>query len=115
MDIVGALERIVNELRAQGIRANIDPVKLTPPCAWVTVTQVAHTRLCGGAEATVSVLLVTTDRPPALAHTNLGDLLSLALAVVDPTEPTVTNEAVKLTDNGQPLPAYRITTTTEIG
>ncbi|MFD8101941.1 hypothetical protein ACFV24_20580 [Nocardia fluminea] len=115
MDIVGTLDRIVNDLRAQGLRANIDPVKLTPPCAWVTVTQVAHTRLGGCAEATVSVLLVTTDRPPPLAHASLGELLDKALAVVDPTEPTVTNEAVKLTDNGQPLPAYRITTTTEIG
>ncbi|MFD4355829.1 hypothetical protein ACFWPX_24985 [Nocardia sp. NPDC058518] len=115
MNIVRELDRIVIALRAQGIRANIDPVKLTPPCAWVQVTQVAHTRLCGGAEATVTVLLITTDRPPALAHVALGELLDKALAVVEPTEPTVTNEAVKLTDNGQPLPAYRITTTTEIG
>lgn len=115
MDIVGALDRIVNDLRGQGIRANVDPVKLTPPCAWVTVERVAHTRLGGCAEATVSVLLVTTDRPPSLSHAALGELLSKALAVIDPTEPTVTNEAVRLTDGGSALPAYRITTTAEIG
>ncbi|WP_328659905.1 hypothetical protein [Nocardia salmonicida] len=105
----------MNALRAQGIRANVDPVKLTPPCAWVTPTQLAHTYLGGCVEATVAVLLITTDRPPALAHAALGELLGKALAVIEPTEPTVTNEAVKLTDNGQPLPAYRMTTTTTIG
>lgn len=115
MDILGALDQIVNGLRAQGIRANVDPVKLTPPCAWVTVTQVAHNHLGGCAEVTIDVLLITTDRPPAIAHAALGQLLTTALAVVEPTEATRTNEAVKLTDGGQPLPAYRMTTTTTIG
>lgn len=114
MDIVGALEAIANDLRAQGIRANVDPVKLNPPGALIRPAAVAHTRLGGCGELTVEVVLIAPDRPPAQAHAQLAEMLTTALHVIDPTEATVTNEAVKLTDSGQPLPAYRITTTVEI-
>lgn len=114
MDIVGALEQIVTDLRGQGIRANVDPTKLNPPCAWVRPAAVAHTRLGGCGELTVEIVLVTTDRPPHLAHADLGEMLTTALEVIDPTAETVTNEGYRLTDSQQPLPGYRITTTVEI-
>ncbi|MFC8387050.1 hypothetical protein [Nocardia sp. NPDC057272] len=114
VDVVGAAEAIVDRLRAQGMRANVDPAKLTPPCAWVSVTGVDHAYLGGCGVATVTVWLITTDRPPAIAHKALGELLGQALAVIDPTEQTATNEAITLTQSSQPLPAYRMTTTTEI-
>ncbi|MFJ1461003.1 hypothetical protein [Nocardia sp. N2S4-5] len=113
-DVSETMTEIVDTLRAQGIRANLDPAKLNPPCAWVQPTQIEHTLLGGGVVLTVAVWLIATDRPPDITHAALSALLSRALVVLEPTEPTVINEAITLTQSGQPLPAYRITTTREI-
>lgn len=113
VDVGAVCEQIAGLLRTAGVRANVDPTKLTPPCAWIQPTQIEHTRLCGGGVVTVVVWLVSPDRPPAQAHTILGGLLDTALAVIDPTEATTTADSLTLTNSGQPLPAYRITTTIE--
>ena len=113
IDVKAVLDEIVTELRDAGVRANIDPQKVHLPGAWVTGTQIEHNILGGGATVTVEVWLVSPDRPDGEVWRVLSGMYDQAQRAVDPTEPTRTNEALKLSD-AQPMPAFVITTTREI-
>lgn len=114
IDVKAVLDEIVTELRDNGVRANVDPQKVGAalPAAWVTATQIDHNILGGGATITVEVWLIAPDRHDGEIWRTLSALYAKAQHAVDPTEPTRTNEALKLSD-AQPMPAFVITTTRE--
>lgn len=107
-----ALDRVVEALRAQGVRATTDARNVNPPCAYVTAGTVGNGTLCGELAITASVFLIAGDRGGKLSISELGKLLDAADSVLTFEEPA---RMVQATPPGlpAPLPALLITTTTE--
>ena len=101
-----ALDALVAQLDAAGVRATVDPRNVNPPCALVTVDRVDAT-LGGCPTVDALVLLVAPDVGMPAALDTLGDMLDRVATVpgVSAALPdTFTGPAA-----GQPLPAFRLT------
>lgn len=109
--LADALDSVVAALVLAGVDATTDPRNLNPPCAWVTVHDVAQVALCGEPIVRAAVALITGDRGAPVSVGELGDLLDKALTVLALDEPA---RAATITPPGQaPLPALVLVTTTE--
>lgn len=109
MNILEALDHVRHELQSVGIRAEADPRDVNPPGAWITFESVEHgTVVCGGSVVRVHVYLIVPDTGVAQTTTQLSDMLTDLLRVIDPDEPT-TKTSVQLPGAGAAgLPSLRV-------
>lgn len=101
------LDDLAGDMRGVGLRAEVDPKRLNPPCVWVSLTNFQVARLDGTAEATVQLTFVSPDHGTTSALDELTTMVSAAADVVDLIEPIETI-AISLPNQGNtPLPALR--------
>lgn len=106
MDLIATAQTVVEALARAGIRADVDPDKLHPPCAWVVPDAAEITTLDGSGDVELSVFLVSKRTGFADEFLTLQELLTLALEEITPDGTVDLNAAVQ-TNNGS-LPAFRI-------
>lgn len=108
--IMATLDGLVDALRAEGLRASVEPRDLNAPCAWVTPSQTTTGMyLCGDGELRVDVYLIAPDHGYVRSLQTLEDSLAKALQVIEPDEAVSLAESVVLPDSPNPLPAFLIT------
>lgn len=108
--ILETAEGLCEALRAEGMRAAVDPRDLNAPCAWVSPNQATTGMyLCGEGELRVDIYLVSPDHGYVRSLQTLENLLSKALQVIEPDEPVSLDSSVVLPDNANPLPAFMLT------
>lgn len=111
LDIPAALDEFTAALTEAGLRAESEPKRLNPPCAWVTARSITHEYLDGTGTLNVYVYLIAPDTGTANALGQLTRMMNTALGVFTPTEDTSTAERVAVaTVSNLPLPAYRMAT-----
>lgn len=102
MNIVAALQQLVAELVAAGLKANIDNSKVHPPCAWVHPGRIRASTLGDGYTMEAQVTLIAPNTSNVNNLTVLTDLLELALTKLEPDGDIETDVA---TIAGKNLPA----------
>lgn len=103
------LESIAADLREAGLRAEVDPQKLNPPCVWVALTSLQVDRLDGTGEANVQLTFVSPDHGTTSALDELTTMLAGAVDAVDLIG-EIETIAISLPNQGNtPLPALRTT------
>lgn len=114
MGVLDGLKQLQAMFTDAGLRAHYDGAKVNPPGVWLSA-QTLEPNLCGGGSLTVHVYLISPDTAPVAAYRILDGLLEDVLALpIDLAEDTSVRESVALTDGAGAMPAYRLTTTTEI-
>lgn len=110
-----AMQAMAARLRAAGVPAAIDERDLNPPAVLVQPPVLDYTYLDPtGAKATWSLLVAATNAGTGTALAVLSDLVEQTRAALD-WEPTTAAPAYVTTSEGPPVPAYRLTFTTDIG
>ncbi|QNQ90879.1 hypothetical protein GP475_09680 [Corynebacterium poyangense] len=112
--ITPRLNDLVALLRETGIRADIDPRNLQPPCAWVAAKRIPDWTMCQP-EITADIVLIAPDNGVPHALDALENMLT---SVVDtlateghPISDVSLSDTVTLSGIGSPLPAFTIETT----
>lgn len=98
-----AVDDLVAALRGAGLRADVDPALLNPPCVWVNVTGI-DLNILDGLTINTEVVAIVPDKNHKRAMQELAELFNLVTDVVDPTGPTLARGTV-LPDNPTPLPS----------
>lgn len=107
-----AIDDLVAALRASpaqggpGLRADVDPALLSPPCVWVNLQGFSDDTLDGIAYR-LQLVLIAPDQDHRRAMTALADLYNKVLTVLDPTGETTTQGTV-LPDAPTPLPSLAV-------
>ncbi|MDV8003853.1 hypothetical protein [Rhodococcus sp. IEGM 1318] len=110
MDLLGSLQSLVDLLNSvDGLHAVLDPRDINPDCVFVDLESLSHEYLCGQAEMTIKLTLITGDvgRPQALI--NLSALLDKVLTVLNPDGDTQVGVITPPGFSGQPLPVLVVT------
>jgi uncharacterized protein YidB (DUF937 family) len=107
--ILAALDAVVAELTAAGLRASINPAKLTPPAVWVSLDKLIPELLDGNGAAQIRVNLIVPDTTLPQGLDALDQLLAKVWAVLPLAVEDVTPEGVVLPDSPNPLPSLRVT------
>lgn len=100
------VRQVLADLRAGGVRADLDPAQCSPPAVWLRLLPFEHDTLAGvtvKAEATCIAPDTTDDA--ALGH--LAALHDLVVSIVEPDGPCRWQGTI-LPDNPTPLPSLVI-------
>lgn len=106
IDVAGAVEGLAAYLRANDLRASVDPRKLNLPGTWVEFAGTTMDTLEGGATVSVNLHLCVADSGYASALEALSELAIAVEALVD-LYGTITPEVVVLPD-GSNVPAWQV-------
>lgn len=113
MDLAAAVQEVVDQLVAGGVRATVDQRDLNPPAVLVDAPAIAWRFGKGGWNATWTATVVVPDTGNAQALTDLSVLLEQVQAalggIVAEGRP-----ADLLTQDAGILPGYRLTWSTHI-
>lgn len=111
--ILAAMRAMVDRLEAGGVRAGLDAADLAPPAVLVHPPALAYQFGGTTAEATWTLVAAVPDTG-TLALVELSDLVELTRAALG-CEVTAAVPATATMTEGPPVPAYRLTLTTDIG
>lgn len=102
-----AVEAVVADLRAGGVRATSDPRDLNRlPAVFVAVDTIREANLCGECETVVALVMVAKDTGNRLALSALSELYEDVRELVE-IDGDVTAESVTLPGSAPaPLPAF---------
>lgn len=109
LPITAALIDVADTLADAGIRAELDPARLTLPGVWVRPTGIALD-LLGAASVQAEAVCIAPDRDHRRALVELEKLAGLVLDVLDPTD-LIQVASVQLPHQSQPMPALVIPAT----
>lgn len=101
-----AVDDLVEALRAAGLRADVDPAQLNPPCVWVNVTGLGDHTL-DGIQIRTRLVCIAPDQTHRRAMGVLAGLYNKVVSVVDPAGETTTQGTV-LPDAPTPLPSLSV-------
>jgi hypothetical protein len=106
------LQDLVTLIRAQEVRADTDPAKVTTPGAWVTVENIRYVSLGREVVLDAVVYLVAPDRDHRRAMDTLAGLHNAIIPSVLVPDGPVVPQGLILPDNPtHPLPALRVPVT----
>lgn len=108
MDILGALQGLVDALRASDVEASLDPSDLNLPGVYVTLDRIHDYTLAGRGVVSARVMLLAPDRDNRRALESLQTLYDDTTAVVDPTSDVEATTAAL--PAGHEVPALTFTT-----
>ena len=97
------LTELVDLLRDQGVRCEVDPTQLVPPGVLVSLSGFAVLTLDGIHAPTALVRAVVPDAPQDKAAAELVELVNQCLEVVEPDGP-ITALGLVLPNDPAPLP-----------
>lgn len=101
------LQALVDQLRAAGLSADLDPAELSLPGCWVALDQLATATLAGQLRLSCTVYLIAPDTDPRRALDALGPMYDTVTDVLTPDGPVVTQGVVMPADP-TPLPALAV-------
>lgn len=109
IDLAASLQSLVDTLNSvEGLHAVLDPRDINPDCVYVDLESLSHEYLCGQAEMTVRLTLITGDSGRIQALSNLSSMLDKVLTVLSPDGDTQVG-ATPTNAGGQPLPCLVVT------
>lgn len=109
IDLLASLQSLVDTLNSvDGLNAVLDPRDINPDCVYVDLESLSHEYLCGQAEMTVKLTLITGDMGRIQALINLSALLDKVLTVLSPDGDTQVG-ATTTPSSTQPLPCLVVT------
>jgi hypothetical protein len=111
--IHAAMVAMVGRLIVAGVPAALDERDLNPPGVLVRPPEISY-RFGGCAEATWTLLAAVPDTGTGPALVALSDLVDRARAALGGEITVAVPAQVTGTDHGAPLPAYRLTLSTDI-
>jgi hypothetical protein len=111
--IVEAIEALRARLTAAGLRAVVDERNLNPPAVWIRPPTLTYT-FGGGADVAWQLIAVVPDTGASTALAALDELVEQIRAALDGEITTAAATAVAGSDSGSPLPAYRLTYTSDV-
>lgn len=106
MSLIAALDELTAILKQAGIRAHIDPQKVSAPGAWIAVESLFPARLDGSMIARAKVHLIRHNLPTRQVLPLLESDLAKALTVITP-DGDIETDAHIATESG-PLPCFII-------
>lgn len=110
IDLLGSLQSLVDTLNSvDGLHAVLDPRDINPDCVYVDVESLSHEYLCGQAEMTIKLMLITGDVGKLQALSNLSTMLNKVLTVLSPDGDTQVGSTTPPGFSGQPLPILVVT------
>lgn len=107
--MIDALNELAQLLTTAGVPASIDPAKVQAPGAWIEADTLKPITLDGRHELNVNIHLIVQDHGTTASLEQLEQLLTIALAIVDPRSPVQLDGYVATRDGK--LPAFTIPTT----
>jgi hypothetical protein len=109
MNLLASIQGVVDLLNSvPGLDATLDLRDLNTDGIYVDLESLSHEYLCGQAQMTLNLYLVTGDVGKAQALDNLSEMLNKVLTVLDPDGDTKVGTVPPL-EGGQPLPALVVT------
>jgi hypothetical protein len=112
--IHAAMVAMVGRLTAAGVPAALDERDLNPPGVLVRPPEISYRFSGGCAEATWTLLAAVPNSGTGPALVALSDLVDRARAALGGEITAAAPAQVTGTDHGAPLPAYRLTLSTDI-
>lgn len=104
-----ALEALAGHLRANAVRADVDPAKVNPPAVWVAFGEARPELLTGDGQVLANLYCLAPNVPYAAALVVLDALAGDVLDLVD-TEGDILPATVVMPDGKVTLPAFRLQT-----
>lgn len=102
VNLLATVQGIVDLLNSvEGLHAVLDPRDINPDCIYVDIESLSHEFLCGSADATLKLMLITGDVGKAQALQNLSEMLDKLLTVLTPDGDT---QVGSTTPPGSPNP-----------
>lgn len=108
------LEYIVTVTETAGIKATLEPQRITPPGAWICGRRLDTQNFPGYFATVADIYLITRDTGIIQAIEALDDMLEKVIDVIQDNDrleivDSALDESVTLPHGAAPLPAYRLT------
>jgi len=114
VNVAGAVQGVLEQLLAAGIRATDDERDVNPPCVFVAPPVLTWRYGRGDFQADFIIWCVTGNAGRSVDLVNLGELLDQVTAALGWAAVRAEPADLLLPDQGAPLPAYRLTWTDTI-
>ena len=114
MNVAGAVQGVLEQLLAAGIRAVADEPDINPPCVFVGPPALTWRFGRGDFAAEFIIWCITGSAGRSVDLVNLGELLDQVTAALGFAAVRAEPADLLLPDQGAPLPAYRLTWTDTI-